>query len=155
MRSYFISEDQFVRGSVYAFARTRRKLIIALFVLPLLAVPLMQDRNIDWLQMGLSYYLALVIFMFLLAPAVNRWMFRRIYRKNELLHQEQFFEFTADGVHLKSGHGESRYRFNELKKVGIYPEMVLIYPMTTLFHMLPRDQLTDAEIELLARSGRP
>ncbi len=154
MRSYHITEDQFVRGSVYAFAPTRRRLIVALFVLPLLAVPILQGREIDWLQLGLSYYLALIIFMFLLAPAINRWMFRRIYRRNELLHQEQFFEITAGGVHLQSAHGEARYTFAELKKVGVFPEMVLIYPMTTLFHMLPRDQLTEAEVELLARCGQ-
>ncbi len=142
-----------MRGSVYAFAPTRRKLILALVFLPLLGVPLFQGRGMDWLQVGLSYYLTLSVFMFVLAPAVNRWMFRRIYRRNELLHLEQFFDITEDGVHLRSSRGESRYRFADLKKVAVFPEMVLIYPMTTLFHMLPRDQLTDREIEVLSRCG--
>lgn len=152
MRSYFITEEQFVRGSVHAFARTRRRLMAALFLLPLVMVPLLSESGKPWLELVILY-VVLALMVFGVAPYLNRWLFRRIYRKNPLLHKEQFFEITEDGLHLRAENGESRYRFSELHKVQVYPEMVLVYPMTTLFHMLPRELLTEAELALLSRVG--
>lgn len=153
MRSYFITEEQFVQASLRAFAQARRKLLIALFVVPLLLVPWLGEADRRWAELGVLY-LVLVVFAFGISPLVNRWWFRRVYRRNPLLHREQTFEFTPDGLRLCSENGESRYRFAELQDVRVFPEMVLVYPLTTLFHMLPRELLTDEELELLRRCGK-
>ncbi len=152
VRSYFITEQLFVQGSVHAFAKNRRRLLILLCLLPLILIPWVGAGEQLWIEV-LLLYLVLAFFFFGITPMINRWLFRRVFRRNPLLHREQFFEITEEGLHLRSENGEARYRFDELKKVSVYPEMVLIYPMTTLFHVIPRELLSATEVELLSRCG--
>ncbi|MEJ2133226.1 MAG: YcxB family protein [Gammaproteobacteria bacterium] len=148
MAEYRITEAAYVRANAYAFRRTRAVLSGVALLVPALALLVLGVETNALIAVGIVYAL-LVPFLFLIAPLINRWNFRRIYRKNPLLHKTQNLTLTDDAVKLTSENGESRYRLSELKRIRIYPDMVLIYPTTQIYHMLPRDVLTDSDMRIL------
>jgi hypothetical protein len=63
-----------------------------------------------------------------------------------LLRGEQQLEILPGGFRLRSSNGESRYQFGELKQVEVLDELVLVYPTTTLLHVIPVALLNDFEL---------
>ena len=123
----------------------RLRLTAALFVVLALFPPVMGFSAASISATAIVAVL-LVIFRWGLLPRIPRWRFRRIYRDNPLMQREQQLEMNPTGFVLSSSNGESRYAFRELKKVALLEDMVLVYPTTTLFHMIPTELLSDFEL---------
>ncbi len=143
--AYHISEDQFVRACWHAHRPLRWRLTLALFVVLALFPPVMGFSAASISATAIVAVL-LIGFRWGLLPRIHRWRFRRTYRENPLMQREQQLEMNPTGFVLRSSNGESRYAFRELKKVAVLEDMVLVYPTTTLFHMIPTELLSDFEL---------
>lgn len=143
--SYQINEDQFVRACRHAHAPRRRWLALAMFVV-LAWFPVAVGVSPQSLIATGIVGVLLVAFLWLVLPPLQRWQLRRIYRSNPLLQREQQVEMQPVGFVLRSDNGESRYDFRELKRVVVMEDMVLVYPTTTIFHMIPTVLLSDFEL---------
>lgn len=143
--TYHITEAFYVKACRFSQRRLRRRLIAALYLV-LAAFPLLYGFSAASVTASLVVAVALLIFLWLVLPAVHRWSLRRVYRNNPLLQREQHVEMLPTGFMLRSSNGEARYQFSELKKVELLDELVLVYPTTTIFHMIPVALLNDFEM---------
>ncbi|MAY36159.1 MAG: hypothetical protein CMN84_08685 [Spongiibacteraceae bacterium] len=143
--AYHISEDQFVRACWHAHRPLRLRLTLALFVVLALFPPVVGFTAASISATAIVAVL-LIGFRWGLLPRIHGWRFRRTYRDNPLIQREQQLEMNPTGFVLSSSNGESRYAFRELKKVSVLEDMVLVYPTTTLFHMIPTALLSDFEL---------
>ena len=143
--AYHISEDQFVRACWHAHKPLRWRLTLVLFVVLALFPPVMGFTAASISATAIVAVL-LIIFRWGLLPRIHRWRLRRTYRDNPLMQREQQLEMKPTGFVLRSSNGESRYTFRELRKVVVLEDMVLVYPTTTIFHMIPVNLLSDFEL---------
>ncbi len=143
--AYHISEDQFVRACWHAHKPLRLRLTLALFVVLALFPPVVGFTAASISATAIVAVL-LIGFRWGLLPRIHGWRLRRTYRDNPLMQREQQLEMNPTGFALRSSNGESRYAFRELKKVAVLEDMVLVYPTTTLFHMIPTALLSDFEL---------
>ncbi len=141
-QDYQITQQQFVRACWHAQRLHRRILVTALYgVLALFPVVTGFRAAAEWAALIVA--LLLTAFLLVVLPRLHRWRFGRVYRQNPLLQKGQQLEMQPTGFVLRSANGESRYRFAELKKVDVLDDMVLVYPTTTIFHMIPTSLLDD------------
>lgn len=150
MTEYTISEGTYVKATLYARRRLRAIITGSAFAVPLIALLLPVYNPRPLLAVGIVYAILIVVFL-VVAPLVNRWSYRRVYRRNSLLHKPQSFSLSEQQIRFRSENGEARYQPDELKKIKIYSDMVLIYPITNVFHMIPRSVLSSRDLELLRR----
>ncbi len=143
--SYHITEAMFVKASRHSQRRLRRRLVLAMYGV-LALFPFIHDFSVASITASVTVALLLALFLWLLLPAIHRWSLRRVYRNNPLLQREQQVEILPTGFVLRSSNGESRYQFSELKRVELIDELVLVYPTTTIFHMIPVGLLNDFEL---------
>lgn len=148
MTPYQITEELYVKAMIYSQQKTRSVVIGVCLVVPM-AIYVMKGFQRETMMSVLIVYMILGFYFLVLAPMINRMNYQRTYRKNPLLHKTQHFQLTATDVVFKSENGESRYQLDEIKKLMIYSEMVMIYPTTTIFHVIPRGALTDTQLEEL------
>lgn len=144
-RSYRITESNFVRASRHA-QRRLRWLLVAAMLLVLALFPALDGFSAESVTASLVVAVALLFFLWLLLPPIHRWSLGRVYRNNPLLQREQEIDMQPTGFVLRSSNGESRYQFSELKRVELLDDLVLVYPATTLFHMIPVVLLSDFEL---------
>ena len=154
MTAYKITEDLYIRAMTYAQKRTRT-IVIAVCVIVPLAIHALKGFPQQTLISVLIVYLILAFYFLVLAPLINRMTFQRTYRNNPLLHNTQHVKLSDDAILFRSENGESSYRFAELKRLQIYPDLVMVYPTTTIFHVIPRDILGETELAILSRHQRP
>ncbi|WP_372747581.1 YcxB family protein [Litorivivens sp.] len=141
-KAYHISEDQFVRANWHAQRGRRGVLVLALYAVLALFPPVMGFASAA-ITATVVVAVLLAVFWQIVLPGIHRWRYRRLYRQNPLLHKEQRLNILPTGFVLSSDNGESRYQLAELKKVAVLEDMVLVYPTTTLFHIIPVDLLDD------------
>lgn len=141
-KTYQISEDQFVRACWYA-QRSRRRILVGSLYLVLALFPVVTGFTAAALLASAIVALLLTGFLAGLLPRLHRWRYRRMYRENPLVHKVQELVMQSNGFVLSAPNGESRYRFSELKKVDVLDDMVLVYPTTMIFHMIPVNVLDD------------
>lgn len=141
-QSYQITEAYFIAANRHARRRLVRVLVVAM-VLVLALFPALHDFSRDSIVASVGTGVLLLLFLWLVLPALQRGSLRRTYRKNPLLQREQEVELLPTGFVLRSSNGEARYHFGELKKVELLDDLVLVYPTTTLFHIIPINLLDD------------
>lgn len=141
-QEYQITQQQFVRACWYAQRSQRRILVVALYLV-LVLFPVVTGFKAAAILATVIVALLLTGFLALFLPRLHGWRFGRIYRQNPLLQKSQQLDMQPTGFVLRSANGESRYRFAELKRVDVLDDMVLVYPTTTLFHMIPVGLLDD------------
>ena len=144
-RSYQITETHFIAANRHARRRLSRILVAALYLV-LALFPALHGFSRDSIIASAAVGLMLLLFLWLVLPAIQRWSLRRTYRNNPLLQREQEVELLPAGFVLRSSNGEARYHFGELKKVELMDDLVLVYPTTTLFHIIPAALLNDFEL---------
>jgi len=144
-RSYQITETYFVLANRHARRGLVRWLVVAM-VLVLALFPALHGFSGESVAASAVVALLLALFLWRILPALHAWALRRTYRKNPLLQREQSVEMLPAGVVLRSSNGEARYHFGELKKVELMDDLVLVYPTTTLFHIIPATLLNDFEL---------
>ncbi len=150
MTAYQITEDLFVQAMLHAQKRTRTIVVAVCIGVPLLIYFTSGGDN-QTLASVLVVYIVFAFYFLVLAPLINKMNYQRAYRNNPLLHKTQHFEITPEEVHFKSENGESRYRLAALTRLEIYPEMVMIYPSKSIFHLIPKNVLSDSDLEILNR----
>lgn len=154
MTAYKITEDLYIRAMTYAQKRTRTIVIAVCIIVPL-AIHALKGFPQQTLISVLIVYLILAFYFLVLAPLINRMTFQRTYRNNPLLHNTQHVELSEDEILFRSDNGESRYRFADLKRLKIYPDLIMVYPTTTIFHVIPKDVLSTSELAILRQHQPP
>ncbi|MBW2520468.1 MAG: hypothetical protein JRD88_08975 [Deltaproteobacteria bacterium] len=153
MTAYRISEEIYVQAMAYAQRRTTKWVVAICVIIPLgLAAAHDFDKNI--LLSVLLVYLGLSFYFLVLAPLINKLNHQRHYRGNPQLQKTQYVLINETEVQFRSEHGHSRYQFDDLHRLDIFPELVMIYPRQSIFHVIPIDVLTDTELEILTRYRR-
>ena len=150
MTLYRISEDIYVQAMGYAQRRTTKWVVGICVIIPLgLAAAHEFDKNI--LLSVLLVYLGLSFYFLVLAPFINKLNHQRQYRGNRQLQKIQHYQINETDVQFRSEHGHSRYRLDDLHRLDIFPELVMIYTRQGLFHVIPMNVLTDTELDILKR----
>ena len=141
-QEYQITQQQFARACWHA-QRSQRRIVVAALYLVLALFPVVTGFKAAAVLASVIVALLLTGFLAVFLSRLHRWRFGRLYQQNPLLQKRQQLEMQPTGFVLRSANGESRYRFAELKKVDVLDDMVLVYPTTTLFHMIPANLLDD------------
>ena len=153
MPTYRITEDLYVQAMSYAQQRSR-KLVIGVCVVVPAAIYVMKGFPRETAASVLIVYLILAFYFLVLAPMINRLNYRRSFRNNPMLHKPQRVEIGPEEILFGSENGESRYRLDELRRLQVFPEMVLVYPTSGIFHLIPREVLSEQELERLEAHQR-
>lgn len=154
MTSYQITEELYVKAMSYAQRRRQSIIVGVCLIVPMILYATKGfDRQV--LTSVLVVYIIFAFYFLVLMPAINRMNFKRTYRNNPLLHKTQHFELSETQVRFKSENGESCYPLDEIRKLVILPELVMFYPTTTIFHVIPRDALSESELQTLSRLVQP
>jgi len=154
MTPYQITEELFVQAMTYAQKRTRTIVVAVCLVVPFL-VYVSRGFDTQTLASVLVVYIIFAFYFLVLAPLINKMNYQRSYRRNPMLQKTQYYEISGDEVHFKSENGESRYQLSALMRVQIYPEMVMLYPSTSIFHLIPKSALSQADLDVLNRYTSP
>lgn len=134
--TYRISEQDYV-NAMKLFARLRPRLVIlclvgalVLVVLATFGSPALRGGAIGGLIGGFSVAL------------VGRYHFAtlawRHYRKYKAIHEEFTIELIDDGVRFTSPNGDGKITWDKVYKWRQNEDLVLIYPMPRMFHMIPK-----------------
>lgn len=153
MTPYQITEELFVQAMTYAQKRTRTIVVAVCIVVPFL-VYVSRGFDTQTLASVLVVYIVFAFYFLVLAPLINKMNYQRAYRRNPMLQKTQYYAINGDEIHFKSENGESRYQLGSLIRLVIYPELVMLYPSTTIFHLIPKNALSAADLEALGRHAR-
>ncbi|MEM7017030.1 MAG: hypothetical protein AAF512_06770 [Pseudomonadota bacterium] len=150
MKKYIITEALFARSMQYARRGMFRIFTVILLIMPVPLVGLSTGFNAQGLLELLALYLVVGIFLACL-PLFLKHLWRRVYQQNPLYQKPQSFEISAEELHLSSDNGESHYKLSELKKIDWHSDLILIWPTTTLYHMIPFELLTEQDKKHLSQ----
>ena len=78
------------------------------------------------------------VFCFSADSVGSRWGDRSQYRKTPLLHIAVTGQLTESGVELTTEVGQARYRWDQLVKAKLYPDVALLFTSPRLAVYLPR-----------------
>ncbi len=159
--TYRISEQDYV-NAMKLFARLRPRLVIlylvgalALVVLATFGSPALRGGAIGGLIGGFSVAL---VGRYIISPLLAR----RHYRKYKAIHEEFTVDLIDDGVRFTSPNGDGKITWDKVYKWRQNEDLVLIYPMPRMFHMIPKSvaiqgfdlqALTDGLLQYVGKSS--
>jgi hypothetical protein len=127
-----LSEQDYYRLSL-ALAYKRRLVVIfsVLGIFNILAGILLEyyDKGVSTLIFGLV--------MSFLIPISLYFSSKRIYRANDFLQEELSYQISEIGIRVRGASYDTLYEWNDIQKIHMSKNWVLIYSESTLLHYIP------------------
>ncbi len=137
--TYRISEDDYVNATKLSAKLPQIQVVIFSIVTVVLLGLAALIPSLIGVKAGIIGGLSGGILSGVLTIYVTRPMLaRRQYKKYKLLHGEFSVELIEEGLLLTSDNGNTKLEWENISKWRQDDKYILLYPMSTLFYMLPK-----------------
>jgi hypothetical protein len=150
---YEISEDDFVFAARLAVAKRNRKSRYALYVVPVFGTVLILCGAFMTISQGsLSGMWPVFVWgtFLLLIPAINRYQYRRQYRKMPMFHGKRLLEIDDTSLHFVAPDSDSRTTWQVYTKYAENDHVFVLFQQgERMFIPLPKRDLSPLQVDEL------